>query len=145
LLVLLGGVEEDVAEWETAFGVFAISITIDFIEKRSRDFLQPRSELLGFNRGDIARRIVVATLIKRLVDDDGRGDDIRSLSDCGIGDHTEEIVITMLVGGGREVGDWSVGGLGSVQNDNDLIRLDEFSVLVRSHLGNSGKRLPIEK
>ena len=108
VLVSAGGVNEDVSERESGFGIGGIVLAGDLIEERGGVLLQPCAEVEFVNRGDLGSRVFIASLIERLVDDNGWGRNIRSGSDGRVRDETEEILFTVLFSNLGECGDGSL-------------------------------------
>jgi hypothetical protein len=83
-------------------------------------------------------------LIERLVDDKGGWGDIRSSCDGRVCDNAKQEIITVLLCDLGVVGDWCLGSLSGVEDDDDLIGLNEFGVLVSGNGSNGGKGLSME-
>lgn len=138
LLALLGGLGEDVGEGEASRHVVSVGLGANLANQRSGGRLGELLDSIGIKL--LAGEDGLA-LVEGLVDDNGGGLDALSLSDSGISDTTEEVVVAQLLGnGGEGLRGGLIVGVGVGDNDNVVGSLELLEgVLVEA--GDSGKGL----
>jgi hypothetical protein len=142
VLVIFGGVDEEIGERKTGASVVGIVLSTDFVNERKGVFLDESLEVLGGGVDDTVGWEVVAALIEGLVEDDGGRSNTSSLNGSGVGGETEEVVITVLLSDSREDRCGGFASSGNVSNSDDLVSLGEFFVVGSGDLADSWQGLP---
>ena len=142
VVLLVGGVNEEVGEGLAARGVGLVVLRTDLIEDGNGEVSDPTLDVVNLGAGD-GVRVLGLRLVERAEDDNGRGSDTSSRGDLGVGAETEEVVVAVLVRGRAELGSRCLSGGGKEGESDDLVRLLELLEVLLGNLGDRGERLPV--